>query len=52
MEALRAEGFGEGQGYLIGRPMPRSDAELFIADRSGQPLLAPAARPRAVKKVA
>ncbi|MBZ5759559.1 EAL domain-containing protein [Rhizobium sp. VS19-DR104.2] len=33
MRALKAEGFGEGQGYLIGHPMARADAEAFIENR-------------------
>ncbi|MET0746569.1 MAG: EAL domain-containing protein [Rhizobium sp.] len=36
MRALKAEGFGEGQGYLIGRPMPQADAEAFIEGRQRQ----------------
>lgn len=33
MQALKAEGLGEGQGYLIARPMPLPEAEAFIEDR-------------------
>ena len=33
MQALKAEGFDEAQGYLIGRPMAQQDAEAFIEDR-------------------
>jgi diguanylate cyclase (GGDEF)-like protein/PAS domain S-box-containing protein len=33
MRALKAEGLDEGQGYLLGRPMPQREAEAFIEDR-------------------
>jgi len=38
MRALKKEGFGEGQGYLIGRPMPRPETEAFIENRRSQEL--------------
>jgi EAL domain-containing protein (putative c-di-GMP-specific phosphodiesterase class I) len=50
LTALRAEGFGEGQGYFIGRPMPQADAEIFIKLRGGNAASARRIRvPRAVK---
>ncbi len=33
MRVLKAEGFGEGQGYLIGRPMPGPQVDAFIEAR-------------------
>ncbi len=32
LQKLRAEGFSEVQGFLLGRPMPRSEAEAMIYD--------------------
>jgi diguanylate cyclase (GGDEF)-like protein/PAS domain S-box-containing protein len=34
LQRLRAEGFDEAQGYLLGRPMPQAAVAVFIADRS------------------
>jgi EAL domain-containing protein (putative c-di-GMP-specific phosphodiesterase class I) len=33
LQQLRAEGFGEVQGYLLGRPMPQHEAEALIYGR-------------------
>jgi EAL domain-containing protein (putative c-di-GMP-specific phosphodiesterase class I) len=30
LQKLRAEGFSEVQGYLLGRPMPQHEAEALI----------------------
>ncbi len=32
LQRLRAEGFDEAQGYLLGRPMPGADIPAFIGD--------------------
>ena len=34
LQKLRAEGFGEVQGYLLGRPMPQHEAEALIYSRT------------------
>ncbi|MFT4184208.1 MAG: EAL domain-containing protein [Rhizobium sp.] len=31
LDKLRVEGYGEVQGFLLGRPMPRQEAEVLIA---------------------
>ncbi|CAN7286663.1 EAL domain-containing protein [Rhizobium sp. LjRoot254] len=37
MNRLRAEGFDEVQGFLLGKPMPRAETEQLIARRAPEP---------------
>lgn len=38
LQSLRAEGFGEVQGYLLGRPMPLQEAEALIYRGTDSPV--------------
>ena len=46
LEALRAEGCDQVQGYLISRPNPIAHFEGVVIDRSGQPAKAKPAQSR------